>query len=121
MLEQTTVEEIKFAEESIKMQEHNDPSDHGNEETNAPSESKNQTGDIQVEDSSTRAKKETNQQQHSMSVPSYPPQLKSILQRSNAPKSLSLGIHDIDEDTSDKETPLAHKMSVSYNNHLMAQ
>ena len=90
MLEQTAVEEVKFAEESIKIQEHNDPSDHGNEETNAPSESKNRTGDIQVEDSSTHAKKETNQQQqeHSMSVPSYPPQLKSLLHRVKCTKEL---------------------------------
>ena len=137
VLEQPAVEEIRIAEESnIKMKEDNAPSNHGNEETDAPSDalheevniddSKTQPGDVKVEDSSTQAKKgtdtapgllqvpSTSQQQRSMSVPSYPPQLKSILRRSNAPKSLSLDIHNIeDEDTSDKQLPLVHKMSVS--------
>ena len=147
MLVQPAVEEIKIAEESIiKMKEDNDPSDHGNEETDAPSdaiheetsidESKTQPGDIKLEDSSTHAKKGTStapellqvpstsqqQQQRSLSVPSYPPQLKSILRRSNAPKSLSLDIHNIEDvDTSDKRPPLVHKMSVSYNDRLIGQ
>jgi len=111
-------------------------SDHPKEETDAASEvlyeeadvdkSKTSLGEIKEDDPSGHAKEETDKvpevlqvssttgQQRSLSVPSYPPQLKSILRRSNAPKSLSLDIHNIDEvQDSSKQPPLHHKMSVS--------
>ena len=135
------MEEAKVTKESIiEMKEDDESSSHVKEETDAPSEilhkeadvdkSKSPLGEIKEEGPSSDAKEETDaapeflrvpstsqQQQRSMSVPSYPPQLKSILRRSNAPKSLSLDIHnmdDMEEDSNNKRPPLVHKMSVSY-------
>ena len=145
VLEQPLLEEAKVIEESNitleEMKEADELSSQIKEETDAPPEilhkeadiekSKTPLGEIKEEDPSSHGKEETDtaseflrvpstsqQQQRSMSVPSYPPQLKSILRRSNAPKSLSLDIHnmdDVDEDSSNKRPPLVHKMSVSYN------
>ena len=112
-----------------------DPSSNAKDETDAPSEilqeevhvdqSKTTTKE---DDPSSTAKQKTNaasqflqapsgnqQQQRSLSVPSCPPQLKSILRRSNAPKSLSLDIHNLDDHPSSKHPPLQHRASVSYN------
>ena len=132
VLEQPVMEEAV-----IEMKEYDESSSQVKEETDAPSEilhkeadadkSKTSLGEVKEEDLSSDAKEETDaapeflqvpstsqQQQRSMSVPSYPPQLKSILRRSNAPKSLSLDIHNLDDMEEDKRPPLVHKMSVSY-------
>ena len=144
VLEQPLMEEAKVTEESkITLEETREDGDDSSsqvkEETDTPSEvlhkeadvdkSKTSLGETKEEDPSSHAKEETDaapeflqvpstsQQQRSMSVPSYPPQLKSILRRSNAPKSLSLDIHNMDnmdEDSSNRRPPLVHKMSVSY-------
>ena len=52
-------------------------------------------------------------QQQTSHAPSYSPQLKSILRQSNAPKTLSDEIHNIED-----EDAQVDKMSISYNNHL---
>ena len=51
-------------------------------------------------------------QKRSLSVPSHPSQLKSIL-RKNSPHSLSLDLHDGDRESVGKRPPLQHKLSVS--------
>jgi len=51
-------------------------------------------------------------QKRSMSVPSHPSQLKSIL-RKNGPQSLSLDLNDGDQESHRKHPPLQHKLSVS--------
>ena len=137
-MKETPLEEMKETPLEEEMKKDDDPSSHVKEETDAPSEvlhekaddDKSKTpGDDKEEDQSGHTKEETNktsgllqapstsQQYRSLSVPSCPPQLKSILRRSNAPKSLSLDIHNMDDvqDGSTKRPPLVHKMSVSYN------
>lgn len=136
-MQETPLEEMKETPLEEEMKKDDDPSSHVKEETDAPSEvlhekaddDKSKTpGDDKEEDQSGHTKEETNktsellqapstsQQYRSLSVPSCPPQLKSILRRSNAPKSLSLDIHNMDDvqDGSTKRPPLVHKMSVSY-------
>lgn len=139
VLEQPIPEEIITPIEEMK--EGDEPSSHVKEETDAPSEvlhkeadddsNKTPLGETKEEGSSSHTKEETNaaasdllqvpssgqqQQYRSLSVPSCPPQLKSILRRSNAPKSLSLDIHNIDDvpDSSSDRPPLVHKMSVQF-------
>lgn len=137
---EVVLEQPLMEEAIIEMKEDDESSSQVKEETDAPSEilhkeadvdkSKSPLGEVKEEDLSSDAKEETDapseflrvpssqqQQQRSLSVPSYPPQLKGILRRSNAPKSLSLDIHnmdDMEEGGNNKRPPLVHKMSVSY-------
>lgn len=135
--QETPLEETPLEETPSEVKEDDDPSSHVKEETDAPSEvlheetddDKSKTpGETKEEEESSHTKEESNatsellqipstsQQYRSLSVPSCPPQLKSILRRTNAPKSLSLDIHNLDDvqDGSSKRPPLVHKMSVSY-------
>lgn len=88
------------------------------------SDVKTPSGETKEEESTSQAKGQTSdflqvppsnqQQQRSFSVPSCPPQLKSILRRSKAPKSLSLDIHNVNEDQrSDGQPQPVHRQSVS--------
>lgn len=136
VLEQPLLKETETPLEVVK--EDDGPSSHAEEETDAPSEALHEEIDVDknktplgvTKEESSCTKEETistsaslqipsnNQQQYrSLSVPSCPPQLKSILRRSNAPKSLSLDIHNIEDevDSSGKQSSLVHKLSVSYN------
>lgn len=141
--EPEVIEEFKTPLEEMKG---DDSSSHAKEETDAPSEAlhkevdddkdKTPLGETKEEDASSHTKEETNaasehlqipsgsqQQYRSLSVPSCPPQLKSILRRTNAPKSLSLDIHNIDDmqDGSSRQPPLVHKLSVSYNYTMVCE
>ena len=135
--QETPLEETPLEETPSEVKEDDESSSRVKEETDAPSEvlhekadddKSNTPGETKEEDQSSHTKEESNatsellqipstsQQYRSLSVPSCPPQLKSILRRTNAPKSLSLDIHNLDDvqDGSTKRPPLVHKMSVSY-------
>ena len=140
VFEQPIPEEIITPIEEMK--EGDEPSSHIKEETDAPSEvlhkeaddgsKKTLLGETEEEGSSSDTKDETNaaasellqvssngqqKQYRSLSIPSCPPQVKSISHSSNAQNSASLHIHNVDDvpDSSSNQSPLIHKISVSCN------
>ncbi|XP_065909190.1 uncharacterized protein [Dysidea avara] len=109
LVQPTNISELSPPEEHTEDEMVDKSATDNNEEGRSPSE-----GAIKDETDTTSVGVP---QKRSLSVPSHPSQLKSIL-RKNSPHSLSLDLHDGDRESVGKRPPLQHKLSVQFTEEL---